>query len=316
MTALSGTFPLEQFQASVQTRLLQLADDLPQSLRPAVLPFLRRPGKRLRAALVAAAAQGGEARLSELVRVGAIVELLHLASLIHDDVVDRAATRRGLPSAHEQVGSDLALLAGTACVALVGQEAADLGPRTAAAVSRSTATIALGQMMDVERAYDTELTADGYLTMVIKKTSELFVLSCVLGAGSAGRDGSFTAAVAAFATDIGVCFQIQDDCKDFLPEGSGKPSGTDHKLGLYGLPTLHALAVRPAELGPLLLAVEINEQVLERIRDVIIASGGLDHAIGEARRYRELAVQALVPYAHEAAYAALMGVTDAVWTFS
>jgi heptaprenyl diphosphate synthase len=312
----ANTLPGRQFQGAVQMRLLELAEDLPAIVRPAVLPFLHRPGKGMRAALVAAAAQGGEPRHAELVRLGAIVELLHLASLIHDDVVDRAATRRGLPSAHEHVGPDRALLAGTACVALVGQEAADLGPRTATVVSRSTASLALGQMMDVERAYDTDLTVDDYVAMVTKKTSELFVLSCVLGAASAGRDETFTAAVAAFATEIGVCFQIQDDCKDFLSDGSGKPAGTDHKLGLYGLPTLWALKDLPAELAPLLLAAEIDEHTIQRIQDVVVTSGALHYAIGEARRHRELAFEALRPYHHEAAGKALREVTDAVWTFS
>ncbi|WP_336157110.1 polyprenyl synthetase family protein [Amycolatopsis sp. VC5-11] len=304
------------FPASVRLRLLELAQDLPSTLRPAVVPLVQRPGKGIRAALVAAAAAGSAARRSELVRLGAIVELLHLASLVHDDVVDRAATRRGLPSAHERVGPDVALLAGTACVALVGQEAADLGPVTATAVGRCTASLALGQMMDVERAYDTELDARAYVTMVVKKTSELFVLSCVLGAGSGDRDSSFVTAVAAFATEIGVCFQIQDDCKDFLPAGSGKPAGTDHKLGLYGLPTLHALRVRPAELKPLLLAPEIDETAVRRIRELVVASGGLDYAIGEARRHRELAFEALRPFEHEAAGQRLREVTEAVWTFS
>ncbi|SFQ54134.1 polyprenyl synthetase family protein [Amycolatopsis rubida] len=304
------------FPASVRLRLLELTEDLPRVLRPAVAPLVQRPGKGIRAALVEAAAAGSSARRSELVRLGALVELLHLASLVHDDVVDRAATRRGLPSAHEREGADVALLAGTACVALVGQEAADLGPRTAAAVSRCSANLALGQMMDVERAYDTELDAEDYVAMVVKKTGELFVLSCVLGAGSAGRDSSFVTAVAAFATEIGVCFQIQDDCKDFLPGDSGKPAGTDHKLGLYGLPTLHALRVRPAELEPLLLAPEMDATAVRRIRELVVASGGLDHAIGEARRHRESAFAALRPFEHEAAGKRLREVTDAVWMFS
>ncbi|GHF40992.1 heptaprenyl diphosphate synthase [Amycolatopsis bartoniae] len=302
------------YQAAVRSRMRELCEDLPSALKPAVVPFVDRAGKGARAALVAAAAAGGRADRTELVRLGAIVELLHLASLIHDDVVDRAATRRDLPSAHERVGPDLALLAGTACVALVGQESADLGPRTAAAVARCTAALALGQLMDVERAYDTGLDLDAYVAIVVRKTSELFVLSCVLGAGAAGREPAFAAAVAEFARQLGVCFQIEDDCKDFLPAGSGKPAGTDHRLGFYGLPTLHALAVRPGELAALLLAPEIGDAELARIRELVLGAGGLDRAVREARRRRELAFAALAPVEPEPA-TALREVADALWTF-
>lgn len=310
------TFPQPVFRRTVRTRLLELAEDLPDRLRPCVLPLIHNPGKGVRSALVAAAAEGGRPDPFELTRIGAIVELLHLASLLHDDVVDRAATRRGLPTAHERVGPDLALLAGTACVALVGQEAADLGPTVAGARGRCGAAMALGQMMDVERAYDTEFAEDDYVAMVKRKTSELFKLCCVLGAGCAGAADDFVAAVAVFATEIGVSFQIQDDCKDFLPGNSGKPQGTDHKLGLFGLPTLHAVRVRPDELRPLLLAPSIDAAELGRIRELVISTGGVEHAVARARRHRALALDALAPFEGTPAWSALREVTDAVWTLS
>jgi heptaprenyl diphosphate synthase len=309
-------FPQPVFRRAVRTRLLELAEDLPERLRPCVLPLVHNPGKGVRAALVAAAAAGGKADPVELVRVGAVVELLHLASLLHDDVVDRAATRRGVPAAHERVGPDLALLAGTACVALVGQEVADLGPVIAGAQSRCGAALALGQMMDVERAYDTEFAEDDYVAMVTKKTAELFKLSCVLGAGCAGAGDDFVSAVAGFAIEIGVCFQIQDDCKDFLPGNSGKPVGTDHRLGLFGLPTLYAVRARPAELRPLLLGPELGAAELARIRALVFATGGVEHAVARARRHRALAFDALAPFAGTPAWTALREVTEAVWTLS
>jgi heptaprenyl diphosphate synthase len=318
-TGQTTVFPQPVFRHAVRTRLLALAEQLPARLRPCVLPLIHNPGKGVRSALVAAAATNGRAEpaeLGELVRVGAIVELLHLASLLHDDVVDRAATRRGLPTAHERVGPDLALLAGTACVALVGQEAAELGPVVAMARSRCGAALALGQMMDVERAYDTEFGLDEYVAMVRKKTSELFKLSCVLGAGCAGAGDDLVSAVAGFATEIGVCFQIQDDCKDFLPGDSGKPVGTDHKLGLFGLPTLYALRVRPGELRPLLLGPEVGSAELDRIRELVIATGGVEHAVAQARRYRASAFAAIAPFEGAPVWSALREVTDAVWTLS
>lgn len=312
----NSSFPQPVFRRAVRTRLLELAQHLPERLRPSVLPLIHNPGKGVRSALVAAAAAGGRTDQEELVRIGAIVEMLHLASLLHDDVVDRAATRRGMPAAHQLVGPDLALLAGTACIALVGQEAAELGPVVAGARGRCGAAMALGQMMDVERAYDTEFGEADYVAMVRKKTSELFKLCCVLGAGCAGADSGFVAAVATFATEIGVCFQIQDDCKDFLPGDSGKPAGTDHRLGLFGLPTLYALRERPAELRPLLLAPAIGATELARIRTLVVASGGVEHAVTKARHYRALAFDALAPFQDTPAWTALREVTDAVWMFS
>lgn len=319
MTAVADrdvVFPQPVFRRAVRARLRELAAELPDRLRPCVLPLIHNPGKGVRSALVAAAATGGRPDPAELVRIGAIVELLHLASLLHDDVVDRAATRRGMPSAHERLGAETALLAGTACVALVGQEAADLGPVVAGARGRCGAAMALGQMMDVERAYDTGFGTDDYVVMVQKKTSELFKLCCVLGAGCAGAAEDFVSAVAAFAIEIGVCFQIQDDCKDFLPGNPGKPVGTDHKLGLFGLPTLHAVRARPDELGPLLLAPEIGAAELGRIREIVVSAGGVEYAVTEAHRHRARAFEALAPFEATPAWTALREVTDAVWTLS
>lgn len=137
------------------------------------------------AMLLRACAGFGDPDPARLARLGAMVELLHLASLLHDDVIDRADTRRGGPAAHVVVGSELATLAGLACFALAGTEAADLGGGLDRLVSRTVAGLSYGELLDVERAFDTGLALSDYLELVERKTGELFRLSCLLGAAEA-----------------------------------------------------------------------------------------------------------------------------------
>src|SRR5579863_3616109 len=118
---------LVEFTGQVAARLGTLASAMPESLRPTVQALAHQPGKYLRAALLYACARFGRAEPHRIVRLGSVIELLHLASLLHDDVIDRADLRRGRPAAHLVVGEERAVLAGLACFAIAGMEAAALG---------------------------------------------------------------------------------------------------------------------------------------------------------------------------------------------
>src|SRR5262249_13334414 len=173
---------LTEFAEQVAGRLHALGDGLPEPLRSPVTELARRPAKRLRSTLLGACARLGTPDPERVVRLGALVELLHLASLLHDDVIDRAATRRGGPAAHTVVGPERAVLAGLACFALAGMEAASIGEGLDQLVSGTVAGLAYGEMLDVERAFDTALSLPDYLELTERKTGDLFRLSCLLGA--------------------------------------------------------------------------------------------------------------------------------------
>jgi len=271
------------FAEKVAREVERLADGLPGSVREPVVALARRPGKGLRPMLVAACAEFGTLDAIRLVRLGTVVELMHLASLLHDDVVDRAAIRRDRPAAHVIVGAERAALAGLACFALAGSQAASLGRGVDKLAARTAAELAAGQLLDTERAFDTELSVPGYLELAGRKTGSLFRLCCLLGAAEAAVDPATGRALAVFGAEFGVAFQVLDDCLEFTP-GSGKPAGTDHKLGLFGVPTLYALAADPSgELARLVLAPEFGDREMTAVRELVIALGGLDAGLRLAR---------------------------------
>jgi heptaprenyl diphosphate synthase len=275
---------LAAFAEQVKGRLLALVDGVPEPLRSPVRRVAGRPAKFLRSMLLAACSRFGPARPAHLVRLAALVELLHLASLLHDDIVDRARVRRGGPAAHTIMGQEHAMLAGLACFAAVGMEAAEIGGGLEQIVGQTAAALAYGELLDVERAFDTTLSLPDYLELVENKTGVLFRLSCLLGAADAGAGPDVAGALAQFGADFGVAFQILDDCLDLASGGQGKPAGIDHMMGLFGAPTLCALAADGSgELTALLLSPLFTELDMPAVRTLVIANGGLSAARKLAR---------------------------------
>lgn len=284
------------FVAQVSERIGSLTRTLGPELETVVAGLVERPGKRLRSQLVAHCASLGEVRPHEVVRAGAVVELLQVASLLHDDVVDQAETRRFAPAAHVSHGVEVALLGGVACFALAGQEAAELGAGANAVTSRAVADLSRGEMLDVERAFDVELSAEDYLAVVEGKTAPLFRLSCQLGAVLGGCETEVRRAVAAFGADLGVAFQILDDCLDIEAADTGKPAGRDMALGLFGAPVLCALqAADDRELAGLLLSSDFGADDMRRVGEMVERHGGVAAARVLAAERLHRALDALEP---------------------
>jgi heptaprenyl diphosphate synthase len=305
---------LTGFAQRVAGRLRTLAEGLPAPLRSPVITLAARPAKRLRSMLLGACSRIGSPDPELVVRLGALVELLHLASLLHDDVVDRAATRRGGPAAHTVVGPERAVLAGLACFALGGSEAASLGNGLDRLVSNAVTGLAYGELLDVERAFDTALSLPDYVELTERKTGDLFRLSCLLGAAAAGAGPDVASAVATFGAGFGVAFQILDDCLDFEAGHEGKPTGTDHMMGLFGAPTLYALAAdRTGELAALLLSPRFSERDMPTVRAMVTANGGLAAALRLAQERNEQALAALDGLTPPGARTLLIATAKVAW---
>lgn len=273
----SLAFDPVSFVEQVSERIRSLTRTLGPELDTVVAGLVERPGKRLRSQLVAHCASLGEAQLHDVVRAGAVVELLQVASLLHDDVVDQAETRRFAPSAHVAHGVEAALLGGVACFALAGQEAAELGAAANAVTARAVADLSRGEMLDVERAFDVELSAEDYLAVVEGKTAPLFRLSCQLGAVLGGCELAVRRAVATYGADLGVAFQVLDDCLDIESAGTGKPAGRDMALGLFGAPVLCALqaAAEDREMAGLLLTSDFGGDDMRKVAELVERHGGM-----------------------------------------
>lgn len=202
-------------------------------------------GKRIRPALTFLSGWRGPGAVSaELVRAAAVVELVHLATLVHDDIMDDADVRRSRRTASREYGATAAVLLGDALFAHALHLATQF-PTTevCAAVSESTRRVCAGEIVQTLRRGSTNITRADYLRIVDLKTAELFRVSCFLGARLAGFEPELVEAAGRFGRHLGIAYQIYDDLVDFFGDETriGKTLGTDLASGKLTLPLLSLL---------------------------------------------------------------------------
>ncbi|MDP2312915.1 MAG: polyprenyl synthetase family protein [Pseudomonadota bacterium] len=242
-------------------------------------------GKRLRPLLTAlgAGAVGHTGRLDGLMCAG---ELIHLGSLLHDDVVDDGATRRGQPAAQRVYGNAAVILTGDFCLArAVLLAATDGGHAAVTALAEAVTAMAEGEVLQLQRAGNLDTTLEQYLDMIDKKSAALIAWCAAAGALAAG-DTVAAEALACFGRGVGVAFQITDDVLDYAA-GTGKPAGQDLREKKLTLPLLLAMERVPD------LRARLHTDDLDVLLAVVRRSGALDAAQAEARRRVDLAVGAL-----------------------
>ena len=207
-------------------------------------------GKRLRPTLVFISGWQGDGVVNDdLVRVAGVVEMVHLATLVHDDIMDKAELRRNRRTAAREFGPDAAVLLGDTLFSQA-LHVASLFPSTEVCrlVSESTRKVCSGEIMQTMRRRDTSLSLADYYRVIDLKTAELFRVSCRLGAIMAGYSPAFIEAANDFGRHLGIAYQIYDDLVDFLGEEKkiGKTLGTDLATGKLTLPLMLLLEKLPA----------------------------------------------------------------------
>src|SRR5687767_11435574 len=256
-------------------------------------------GKRIRPGfcLVASLAQDFEDRAAahEVIMGAVSVELVHLGSLYHDDVMDDAVTRRTVESVNAKWGNLKAILAGDFLLARASEIAASLGTEVAGLLANTIARLCEGQVRELRDAYNLGRTEENYITSINGKTAALLATSCRVGAIVAGLPRPIVTTLTDFGRHYGMAFQVVDDILDVVAtdEELGKPAGHDMAEGIYNLPVLRTLA-GPAgdELRALLggpLAPEAQARALALVRD----GDGVAHSIAEATAHVERAEAAL-----------------------
>lgn len=201
-------------------------------------------GKRIRPALVFFSGWEGAGRPAkpELVQAAAVVELVHLATLVHDDIMDEAEVRRGRPTASVRYGPAAAVLLGDALFAHALHLAALFPtPEVCRAVSESTRRVCAGEIVQTLRRRSVAVTRADYDRVIDLKTAELFRVSCALGARLGGHGEAFAEDAARFGRHLGVAYQIYDDLADFFgrEQRIGKTLGTDLASGKLTLPLIY-----------------------------------------------------------------------------
>jgi heptaprenyl diphosphate synthase len=198
-------------------------------------------GKRFRPLLVLLAAQLGDPGAPGVVPAAVVVELTHLATLYHDDVMDDAALRRGAPSANARWDNTVAILTGDFLFAKASQLLADLGPEAVRIQARTFERLCTGQIRETVGPRPGEDPVEHYLSVVADKTGSLIASSGQFGALLSGSEEPVVAVMTRFGERIGVAFQLSDDILDVASESgdSGKTPGTDLREGVATLPVLH-----------------------------------------------------------------------------
>src|SRR5215475_2124906 len=200
-------------------------------------------GKRFRATLVLLAAQFGNARDERVVPAAVAIELTHLATLYHDDVMDEADVRRGSPSANSRWGNSVAILTGDFLFACASKILADLGPEAVRIQAETFCRLVSGQIAETIGPQPGQDGLDHYMNVVTEKTASLIATSGQFGAKFSGAPAGIEARIAPACAALGVAWQLSDDILDVTSESaqSGKTPGTDLREGVKTLPVLHAL---------------------------------------------------------------------------
>ncbi|MFN2494916.1 MAG: polyprenyl synthetase family protein [Pseudonocardiaceae bacterium] len=276
-------------------------------------------GKRFRPLFTLLAAQFGLARgtgrVEDVVRAAAVVELIHLATLYHDDVMDEATMRRGAVSANARWDNTVAILTGDFLFAHASRLVADLGPEAVRIIACTFAELVTGQMRETLGPVPGVDPVAHYLAVVAEKTGSLIATSGRYGAMFSGAPAEQVDALRRFGEAIGIAFQISDDIIDIASPAaqSGKTPGTDLREGVRTLPMLYALA----EPGPgvdrlreLLAAPLTDDELISEALALLQASPGLDRAMQTLRTHTQSARAELTVLPPCPARTALHSLTD------
>ena len=254
-------------------------------------------GKRLRPVLALAAAYSGGDTASDAVVQGAVaVELVHLGSLYHDDVMDEAPTRRGVPTANARYGNFIAIVAGDFCLARSAQIAASLGVEVSGLLGFTIGRLCEGQVGELQTLFNPDRSESAYLSSIDGKTASLMAAASRIGAITSDLPRPQIKALTTYGQRVGMVFQIVDDILDVVAtdEQLGKPAGNDLVEGVYTLPVLRALGdpgvgeeLRAALGGP------IERANVDQVRKLVRASTGIEAAVVVARAFAVEAADAM-----------------------
>lgn len=297
----------QSIQTELAPELKQLNDTISASLSsPNVLmnkviaTYLERKGKQIRPIIVLLSAKLLGQVSDNALRGAAAVELLHNASLIHDDVVDDTRMRRGAPTINGIWDNHLAVLIGDFFLSnslMLASETGDI--RIVNSISSLGRLLSIGELDEIYNARYNELTEEVYFKIIYRKTASLFISCAEVGAYAAGeKPGKRLDALREFSRLLGLCFQIKDDIFDYFPsEQLGKPTGNDLREGKITLPLLHVLLTGDGPQHDRMVELAKKEflepgEIAELI-DYAVANGGIEYAYATMERLRDQAVELL-----------------------
>lgn len=308
--------------AAVEEGLLEATKSDVPFITEAAQHLVRAGGKRFRPLLVMLGAQFGDPYAPGVVPSAVVVELTHLATLYHDDVMDEADMRRGVPSANANWDNSVAVLTGDFLFARASHTLADLGPEAVRIQAQAFERLVTGQILETAGPAEGQDPVDHYLDVIAGKTGSLIAVAGRFGAMMSGADERTVSVLTQYGERLGIAFQLADDVLDIASDEqeSGKTPGTDLR---EGIPTLPVLYVRARAAGPDATAADRETAALldsdlsddARLADALAAlraHPALEQARRSTVRYADEAREMLAPLPDNAAKAALSGLCTAV----
>lgn len=293
---------IDEFLAPDLARVLAVFDEELHSEKPFLNGLLERihqyRGKLLRPRLLLLVGRACEGLRQEHLVLAAVVEMVHMATLVHDDVLDEADIRRRSHTINHAWGNQAAVLLGDYLISHAYHLCSSLGAATASRrIAAATNVVCEGEMMQIALRGRFDLDESAYLDIIRRKTAALTGVSCELGAWAAGAAPSVVKSLAAFGDDLGAAFQIVDDLLDLTSSEHelGKTVGRDADLRKVTLPVIRFLATASGPDRERLLAVLASdrENIASQVRETIADSDGIEYALAAARRLVESAVHHL-----------------------
>ncbi|MDX1764097.1 MAG: polyprenyl synthetase family protein [bacterium] len=311
---------LEQDLAGVEACMQRHLQSNAPLITEVGLHLLRGGGKRIRPLLLLLSAKGCGYEGDRHYLLASIVEYIHTASLLHDDVVDEAVVRRGQKSANRLWGNQASILVGDylyskalyLAVREENQEIMDV-------LSEATTIMSEGEVMQLSQIGNLDITEDDYLQVITNKTAMLIAAACKLGAIIAAADRSVKASLAAFGINIGIAFQLIDDALDYSAQEwkLGKEVGKDLQEGKVTLPLIHVLRNASGEetkrIGEIFQKETIDSDDLEYLFHSIDRHKAIDYTMDRTQGYVQDAKTALNGFPASSARDALLAVSDFIY---
>jgi geranylgeranyl pyrophosphate synthase len=282
--------PDEVLEAEVRLGLDHVEEALEKSVRVESSGLLSETssyliaagGKRFRAMLVLLAGYFGDPTDPRLVPGSVSIELVHLATLYHDDVIDEAEARRGTPSANARWDNTVAILTGDFLFARASEISTDLGVEVCRLLARTIAVLCDGQIREVDSSAKVDQAVENYLEIIRRKTASLIATSCRLGGMLSDASPEHVDILEEFGDALGMAYQLSDDIMDITASQMelGKEPGVDLKEGVYTLPVLDALArdQHREELARILGHGAPDGEMLDRALEIVRSGGSIERA--------------------------------------
>ncbi len=253
--------------------------------------LVKSGGKRIRPALYFLAVHCGSFRRERAMPLAVAIEMIHMASLVHDDVIDSADTRRGTPTANAKWGNQLSILSGDYLFAKAFSLVAgnNYDERVTTRLADLVCGLSSGEIIQNKEIYRASRDVDEYYERIAKKTADFLEICCELGGIVGEADAETIDALRVYGSSIGMAFQITDDLLDLTADAKtiGKPAGNDILQGIVTLPVIRALNTSPdsAELEAIVTNRQMTAQELSRALEIVKASDGLEFAQAKVDEY-------------------------------